>query len=145
MRWGPCITRKPLSATAPGRSQSGRDHVCGRPHMHEPQQHPRLCHHLPPCCMQAPAFLWPMADPLEPELEEGPLCAGHHASTFRIPAHMDPHEGRATSDTVFGQCEWATKLGGVGSARTRITVQVSHPCGPICQLKVLPGISLLKD
>lgn len=60
--------------------------------------------------MQAPAFLWPTEDPREPELEEDPLCVGHHASAFPIPAHMDPHKSPATSDTVFGQSGWATKL-----------------------------------
>lgn len=86
--------------------------MCGRGHACVSPSSPQTpCNRLPPCCMQAPGFLWSTEDQLESELAEGPPCVWHCASVFYIPAHVDPHKVPATSDAVFGQSRGATKLG----------------------------------
>ena len=124
-------------AYALGGSESGRDcvHACMTPAA------PRAsCDHHPPRCVRAPNFLWSAGNQLKPELAEGGPCVGHRASVFLTVGHLESTQGRWDNGCHLWPVWVDPKAEDVGSTVTRVTVQASCPCGPVCPGKVLPRI-----
>ena len=121
-------------AYALGGSESGRDCVHARMTPAAPRA---SCDHLPPRCVQAPNFLWSAGNQLKPELAEGCLRVGHRASIFLTVGHLESTQGCWDNGCHLWPVWVDPKAEDVGSTVTRVMVQASCPCGPVCPGKVL--------